>query len=81
MGEIVAEVNKYLVLNEEKQVVNVILYDGVSMYQIPDGYSLELATDGVFYNIGTYKADDGLFYYKHTDGSFHLQREQIEEIN
>lgn len=80
MGEIVAEVSKYLLLNEQKQVVNAILYDGVSAYKIPNNYTLEPAVEGVFYNIGTYKQEDGLFYYKHSDGTFHLEKEQEEEI-
>lgn len=75
-----SETKKYLLLNEENQVVNSILYDGVTEYQIPDGYSLELAVEGVFYDIGAYKAEDGLFYYKHSDGTFHLQKEPEPEL-
>ena len=75
-----AEAKKYLLLNEEKQVINAILYDGESAYQIPHGYSLELAVEGVFYNIGTYKLEDGLFYYKYSDGSLHLQKEEQPEV-
>lgn len=75
-----AEVKKYLLLNEENKVVNAILYDGVSPYQVPEGYSLELAVDGVFYDIGAYKVEDGLFQYKHSDGTFHSQREEAPEL-
>lgn len=74
------EVSKYLLLNNEKQVVNIILYDGKSAYKIPSDYSLEPVVSGIFYNIGTYKQEDGLFYYKHSDGTFHLQKEQQEEV-
>lgn len=75
-----AEVKKYLLLNEEGKVVNAILYDGVSPYEVPAGYSLELAVDGVFYDIGAYKVEDGLFQYKHSDGTFHSQQEQEPEL-
>ena len=75
-----ANVKKYLLLNSENQVVNAILYDGESSYQVPQGYSLELAVEGAFYDIGTYKLEDGLFYYKHSDGSLHLQKEEQPEV-
>lgn len=77
-----AEVTRYALLDVENKVVNIILYDGESEYSAPDGLTLELPADGVFFNIGTYKQEDGLFYYKHSDGTFHLEQEVIplEEV-
>jgi hypothetical protein len=77
-----AEVSKYVLLDYENKVVNVILYDGESRYTALEGLTLDLPADGVSFNIGTYKQEDGLFYYKHSDGTFHLGQEVIssEEV-
>jgi hypothetical protein len=61
-----AEVDKYLVLNENNEVVNIIMYDGVSEYNPGEGLSVEvhprLADDPEIYeyvNIGSVRNSDG----------------------
>lgn len=65
-----AEVDKYLVFNENNEVVNIIVYDGVSEYNPGEGLSLEIHpkdVDGnyLFVDIGSVKNSDGS--YTHPD--------------
>ena len=72
--------DKYLVLSSDNEVVNVILWNGISEYNAGEGFTLELAPaaeSNTFYNIGMFKQEDGLFYYKWSDGTFNLEQEPL----
>ena len=61
-----SEVSNYLVLNENNEVVNIIVYDGVSAYDPGEGLSLEeQPKDGgqnfIPIEIGAVKNEDGTF--------------------
>lgn len=73
--------DKYLILDSENKVVNIILWDGVAEYNPGEGLALELAPDfaETFYDIETYKQQDGTFLFKHSDGTFHTDREILPE--
>lgn len=73
--------DKYLVLDTENKVLNIILWDGISEYNPGEGLVVELAPDfaQTFYDIGTYKQQDGSFFYKYSDGSFHADKETLPE--
>ena len=63
-----AEINKYLVLNSDNTVVNIIVYDGVSEYNPGEGLTLEqhpVNEDDTlpFVTIGSVKNTDGTFSY------------------
>ena len=73
--------DKYLVIDSENKVLNIILWDGISEYNPGEGLSVELAPDftQTFYDIGTYKQEDGTFLYKYLDGTFHSNKESFSE--
>ena len=61
-----SEVSNYLVLNENNEVVNIIVYDGVAEYNPGEGLSLEeQPKDGgqnyIPIEIGAVKNEDGTF--------------------
>jgi hypothetical protein len=61
-----SEVSNYLVLNENNEVVNIIVYDGVAEYNPGEGLSIEeQPKDGgqnyIPVEIGATKNEDGTF--------------------
>jgi len=61
-----AELDRYLVLNENNEVVNVIMYDGEAEYNPGDGLSIEIHqrdSDGNYVpvDIGSVKNSDGTY--------------------
>ena len=65
-----AEVDKYILFNENNEVVNIIMYDGEAEFNLSNGFLLEIHPrdeDGnyVFVDIGSIKNLDGS--YTHPD--------------
>jgi hypothetical protein len=63
-----AEVGRYLVLNENNEVINIIAYDGVAEYNPGEGLTLQqhpVNEDDTlpFITIGSVKNTDGTFSY------------------
>jgi len=66
------DVDKYLVLDSNNTVVNIIVYDGVSEYNPGEGLYLEVYpvdSDGnyVFVTMGSIKNNDGTFTHPEPD--------------
>lgn len=74
-----AEIKRYLVLNAESKVVNIVKYDGEAPLVLDEGYSIQEAVEGQFYDIGMVKQEDGNFKYVWRDLTLHDEREEIEE--
>lgn len=64
-----AEVDKYLVLNESGTVVNIIMYDGETEYNPGEGLSIEIHprdenNEYTFVDIGSVKNSDGTYTHQ-----------------
>lgn len=71
-----AEIKKYLILDEENKVVSIIKYDGTTELVLSENHTMHEAVDGVFYDVGMFRQDDGGYAHVWADGTLSVNREE-----